>query len=94
MHPANVPCLRVAKLDCCVLANNHVMDWGRSGLTETLDTLHGAGLKAASAGADQGEAAAPAVIELSGMGRILVFGVGMENAGVPAAWSRTPLDSL
>src|SRR4029453_6689562 len=28
MHPANVSCLTVAKLDCCCLANNHVLDWG------------------------------------------------------------------
>jgi poly-gamma-glutamate synthesis protein (capsule biosynthesis protein) len=87
MHPANVPCLTAAKLDCCVVANNHVIDWGRSGLTETLRTLHGAGLKTAGAGADQGEAAAPAVVELPGRGRILVFGLGMENSGVPAAWA-------
>src|SRR4030095_10058684 len=36
MHPANVPCLAAAKIDCCVLANNHVLDWGASGLRETL----------------------------------------------------------
>ena len=28
-----------AVIDCCVLANNHVLDWGYSGLEETLDTL-------------------------------------------------------
>ena len=27
MHPANAPCLATAKIDCCVLANNHVLDW-------------------------------------------------------------------
>ena len=32
MHPANVPCLTAAELDCCVVANNHVMDWSRAGL--------------------------------------------------------------
>jgi poly-gamma-glutamate synthesis protein (capsule biosynthesis protein) len=39
MHPANVPCLPAAGIDCCVLANNHVLDWGYAGLAETLDTL-------------------------------------------------------
>jgi len=29
MHPRNVPCLTAAGIDCCVLANNHVMDWGK-----------------------------------------------------------------
>ena len=28
MHPDNIACLAAAKLDCCVLANNHVLDWG------------------------------------------------------------------
>jgi len=27
MHPANVGCLEAAAIDCCVLANNHVLDW-------------------------------------------------------------------
>ncbi len=39
----NVPTLTAAGVDVCVLANNHVMDWGEPGLLETLDTLHGTG---------------------------------------------------
>ena len=39
MNPENGPCLGTAKIDCCVLANNHVLDWGRAGLDETLATL-------------------------------------------------------
>ena len=39
MHPANVDCLTAAHIDCCVLANNHVLDWGREGLEETLRVL-------------------------------------------------------
>jgi poly-gamma-glutamate capsule biosynthesis protein CapA/YwtB (metallophosphatase superfamily) len=35
MHPENLPCLTAACLDCCVLANNHVLDWGYEGLRET-----------------------------------------------------------
>jgi poly-gamma-glutamate synthesis protein (capsule biosynthesis protein) len=35
MNPRNLPCLKVAGVDCCVLANNHTMDWGRDGLQET-----------------------------------------------------------
>ena len=41
MHPGNVSCLKAAKVDCCVLANNHVLDWGREGLLETLSTYCG-----------------------------------------------------
>ena len=39
MSPANVACLTAARLDCCVLANNHSLDWGLEGLTDTLSTL-------------------------------------------------------
>src|SRR5688500_8641778 len=35
MHPDNIPCLTAAHIDCCALANNHVLDWGYTGLAET-----------------------------------------------------------
>lgn len=89
MHPANAPCLSAAKIDCCVLANNHVLDWGYRGLAETLDTLRGIGIRTAGAGRDESEAAAPAVIELAAGGRVLIFGFGMESAGVPPEWAAT-----
>jgi poly-gamma-glutamate capsule biosynthesis protein CapA/YwtB (metallophosphatase superfamily) len=89
MHPANVPCLGAAHLDCCVLANNHVLDWGRSGLEETLATLRSAGLRTAGAGRNDLEAAAPAVIDLPGKGRVLVFAYAMPSSGVIAAWAAT-----
>jgi poly-gamma-glutamate synthesis protein (capsule biosynthesis protein) len=89
MHPANVSCLTAARLDCCVLANNHAMDWGRTGLTETLATLRRAGLRTAGAGHDLEEAAAPARIELSSEARVLVFACCMESSGVPPEWAAT-----
>src|SRR5262245_11597183 len=36
MNPPNIGCLTAAGISACSLANNHVLDWGRSGLTETL----------------------------------------------------------
>lgn len=47
MHPANLPCLAAARPAVCALANNHVLDYGRRGLAETLDSLAAAGLRAA-----------------------------------------------
>ena len=87
MSPANIPCLTAAKPDCCVLANNHVLDWGHSGLAETLDTLHRAGLRTAGAGRNQEEAAAPARIQVTGKGRVLVFAFAMASAGVARDWA-------
>jgi len=88
MHPGNVGCLTAAGIDCCVLANNHVLDWGHAGLTETLDTLRGAALRTAGAGRDEQEACAPAVILVPG-GRVLVFAFGLSSAGVPSDWAAT-----
>ena len=52
ISPENVECLRAAHIDCCVLANNHVLDWGEPGLRETLSTLQLFGVKSAGAGRD------------------------------------------
>lgn len=80
MHPENVPTITSAHIDCCVLANNHVLDWGVEGLEETLDVLQRAGLRTPGAGRTDKEAAAPAVIDVltgtEGQGastRVLVF---------------------
>jgi poly-gamma-glutamate synthesis protein (capsule biosynthesis protein) len=89
MHPANIACLTAAQLDVCVLANNHVLDWGYEGLAETLTTLRGAGIVTVGAGRDLDEARAPAIIETAS-GRVLVFAWAATSSGVPAAWAATP----
>ena len=37
MNPKNVGCITAACIDCCCLANNHVLDWEYQGLAETRD---------------------------------------------------------
>jgi poly-gamma-glutamate capsule biosynthesis protein CapA/YwtB (metallophosphatase superfamily) len=76
-----------------VLANNHVLDWGRAGLAQTLAALHEAGLHTAGAGANAQEAAAPAVIGLAAGGRVLVFAFANASSGVPRGWAATPASS-
>ncbi|HSH76203.1 MAG TPA: CapA family protein [Longimicrobiales bacterium] len=88
MHPENVSCLTAAGIDCCVLANNHVLDWGLAGLEETLETLNGVGLGSAGAGRDWEEAWAPGVVR-TGRGRVLIFGLGGPDSGVPRSWAAT-----
>jgi poly-gamma-glutamate synthesis protein (capsule biosynthesis protein) len=87
MHPNNVGCLTAAKLDACVLANNHVIDWGFDGLEETLTTLRRAGLLTAGAGRDAIEAAAAATIGLPDGRHVLVYGYGSPTSGIPASWA-------
>ena len=93
MHPRNVDCLTAAAVDVCVLANNHVLDYGRAGLDETIATLIEAGLKITGAGALIREAREPAIVDLSANGRILVFAVGTENSGIPRTWAASAASS-
>jgi poly-gamma-glutamate synthesis protein (capsule biosynthesis protein) len=90
MHPGNVGCLSAARIDCCVLANNHVLDWDRSGLRETLQALRESGLATAGAGADEGEAWTPAALPLKAGGSVLVLGCASESSGVPGEWAAGP----
>jgi poly-gamma-glutamate synthesis protein (capsule biosynthesis protein) len=50
MSPENIGCLSAAKIDCCTLANNHVLDWGPVGLLDTLQALDNAQVRAVGAG--------------------------------------------
>lgn len=87
MHPANLPVLSVARPDACVLANNHVGDFGRRGLVDTLEALALGGLCAVGAGRDAAEAARPAVLPLGNGRRVLVFAVGTVSSGIPPGWA-------
>ena len=86
MHPKNIPCISAAKIDCCVLANNHVLDWDYAGLQETLESLSNTDVKSAGAGRNLQEAQAPAVLDVAGKGRVLVFAYGSPSSGVPLDW--------
>lgn len=89
MSPENADCLAAANIDCCVLANNHVLDWGRSGLLQTLAALERLKIKAAGAGRNVVEAAAPAVLALATKTRVLVFSFGAVTSGIPRSWAAT-----
>jgi len=93
MHPRNSGVLSAASIDCCVLANNHVLDWGIDGLRETLETLEAAGIQQAGAGRDLPEAERPAVFGIPGRGRVLVFAYGSTTSGVPKEWAAAPARS-
>ncbi|MGW4501941.1 CapA family protein, partial [Micromonospora sp. NPDC004336] len=92
MHPGNLPCLTAARLDVCALANNHSLDFGAVGLTDTLDALTGAGIGTAGAGRDAPSAWAPARVPLAGGRRLLVWSVGAGRTPVRwrNPWRRSP----
>lgn len=86
MHPGNAAVLTAARIDCCVLANNHVLDWGAAGLVETLETLERLGIATVGAGRDIADAEAPAILSARAAERVLVVAFGAADSGIPRHW--------
>src|SRR5438034_9318705 len=91
MHPQNIGCLASAKISAGALANNHVLDWGYDGLSETLKTLDAAGIAHAGAGNDAEDATQPAAWDTAGNGRLLLFSFGSRTSGIPEDWKATSI---
>jgi poly-gamma-glutamate capsule biosynthesis protein CapA/YwtB (metallophosphatase superfamily) len=90
MNPANAEALTAVRPDACVLANNHVLDFGRRGLLETLDVLSASGLATVGAGRSLREAQSPVIIPTpSTGGRLLVLAFGSPSSGIPYEWAAT-----
>jgi poly-gamma-glutamate capsule biosynthesis protein CapA/YwtB (metallophosphatase superfamily) len=87
MHPDNVPALTALRPDVCALANNHILDFGYQGLTDTVAALTGAEIQVVGAGADLLAARRAAVVAVRGDYRVLVGSVAMTSAGVPESWA-------
>jgi poly-gamma-glutamate synthesis protein (capsule biosynthesis protein) len=87
MHPDNTDCLRAARPDICVLANNHVLDYGPAGLVDTLQTLERAGIRTVGAGRNRDEAVRPVVHALPGGRHLIVGACAHESSGVPDHWA-------
>src|SRR5262249_47647557 len=69
--------------------NNHVLDFGRAGLAETLGALAAAGVPAAGAGRDAAQARQPAAVPVPGGGRVVVVACGAASSGIPPHWAAT-----
>lgn len=89
MNPANAPVLSAAGIDVVTLANNHVLDWGYAGLAETIGTLTIQHIGYAGAGKDREEAEAPAIVDLGGKTRLVLFSFVAGTSGVPDDWAAT-----
>jgi poly-gamma-glutamate synthesis protein (capsule biosynthesis protein) len=90
MEPANLPCVSAFRPDACALANNHALDFGRTGLTDTLRWLAEGGLAAAGAGRDLAQAQQAIALQLPAGGRVLVFSCGAACSGIPTSWAAAP----
>jgi poly-gamma-glutamate capsule biosynthesis protein CapA/YwtB (metallophosphatase superfamily) len=90
-HPQNVGCLSAGRISACALANNHVLDWGYDGLSETLQTLGAASIAHSGAGNDAKEAMQPVVLNAGAKGRVLLFSFGSTTSGIPPDWKATSI---
>ena len=87
MNPANTGCLTAVRPDVCVLANNHMLDFGPSGLAESLRALSGSGIRFVGAGLDAQEAQRPAESVLAGGSHVVTVAAGLKSSGVPPHWA-------
>ncbi|MCP9201595.1 CapA family protein [Gramella sp. GC03-9] len=85
MHPENVELFKVAGIDHVSLANNHILDWSRKGLQESIESLEKAGISFSGVGKDHAAAQAPSTFHINNT-RILVFSYGAWNSGIPSSW--------
>ena len=86
MHPNNVELFTVAGIDHASLANNHVLDWQREGMAETIRSLLDSKTAFSGVGKNEDEAAEPAIFKV-GEGRVLVYSYGSPGSGIPEGWA-------
>jgi poly-gamma-glutamate synthesis protein (capsule biosynthesis protein) len=80
--------LKLAGFDLLSLANNHLGDFGKAAIVETVRKLDGAGFRTVGGGVDSAQAAKPAVITV---GDVQVGFVATDSIGeTPAAGRNTP----
>lgn len=72
--PGIAPSLREAGVDVATVANNHALDHGPEGLSETVDALKSSGIAAIGGGADLERALQPALLSVNGL-LVAVFGL-------------------
>jgi len=89
MHPKNISCLTAAGFDFCSLANNHVLDWDKEGLIETINVLEDFNIHYGGAGVTLEKATAPAVFHRGKNQRILIYSIGSTSSGIPRNWEAT-----
>jgi Bacterial capsule synthesis protein PGA_cap len=82
-----VAALRAAQVSCVNLANNHVLDFGITGLLETIAALDDAGIAHVGAGANLAAASAARLLSLGGL-RLAVLGFTDNEPGWAASRTR------
>ncbi len=84
--PGKVQVLKLAGIDIANLANNHILDFGKLGMRQTIETLDKAGILHVGAGGDIDQASKPVILEKKGI-KIAVLGYTDNEPGWRAAKS-------
>lgn len=97
ISPSRVSIFNEMGIDIVTLANNHALDFGTDALLDTLETIKGAGILTAGAGADLDEAKAPVYVEIKSqtfafLGASRVIPVPSWNAGANTPGMLTTYD--
>lgn len=97
ISPSRVSIFNEIGIDIVTLANNHALDFGTEALLDTLETIKGAGILTAGAGADLDEAKAPVYVEIKSqtfafLGASRVIPVPSWNAGANTPGMLTTYD--
>jgi poly-gamma-glutamate synthesis protein (capsule biosynthesis protein) len=81
MSPENSEVLKVLKPDICVIANNHILDYGKEGLIETIKVLKDCKIEALGAGENLQEAK-----KAGRKGKVVILSWAHLSSGVPLEW--------
>lgn len=84
MHPKNINAIKVANIDYCSMANNHVLDWKNNGLIETIDTLNNNNLGYGGIGKNINDARKPYMYD-----NIMIFSMATPYSGTFKHWKAT-----
>jgi len=96
-HPRNVNALKIAGVSIVTLANDHILDWKKEGLKETISSLKNAGISCTGAGLNLDQAIRPAAITVTLSDQtclpdktkvnVVVAACGFGSAGIPSNWA-------
>jgi poly-gamma-glutamate capsule biosynthesis protein CapA/YwtB (metallophosphatase superfamily) len=73
-HPDNIAQVKALGFDVVTVANNHALDYGAEGLTDTLEALSAAGVAAVGGGSSLSEALRPVLLPTA-EGDVAVIGI-------------------
>ncbi|WP_432976884.1 CapA family protein [Dactylosporangium sp. CA-233914] len=87
-EPRAIDALKAAGIDAVTIANNHILDYGRVGLLDTLDALQAAGYPYFGAGRDTDDAYRPLYTTVKGV-QIALLGFSQVHE-LASTWAPAP----